>query len=310
MALIPTLEDWVARNGLPAVEDGMNDDLRMTISWLQYDAAVSTRINEMIADLNGLGVSYRGILDVLSEDIINSHLGDGWCARHVDRKSAQSENYLYPDAAIPLRRLLSAQRVHDLARRLYQLQSFPWFHHTLKRLRGRDLSGASFELDVLFMLQMLPISASPRVESGVRGNDFDIEIKGLDLPVEVKAKDDDTPFSEATVINTIKGAARQFPKGSKGVVFVRIPTAWVGRNLEDTYAETLYEATRQTSRVGAIITAIDKPHLNADERAGTVTRVHHFWFHSACPERYWTAIDFLRQLLDRELTMLAPSPPF
>src|SRR6202022_1598430 len=63
--------------------------------------------------------------------------------------SDQARNYLHFDGP-PDIRLLSAHRVHELARRLYQLQSFPWFDRVVANIRTRDLSGAGFELDVLY----------------------------------------------------------------------------------------------------------------------------------------------------------------
>jgi hypothetical protein len=132
----------------------------------------------------------------------------------------------------------------------------------------------------------------------------------LDVPIEAKAKDDDTPFDEKTVINTVKGAATQLPRGSKGTVFVRIPSAWVGTELEEKYADALTEATRQTSRVGAVISAIDKIHLNDDATAGHVTRHFHFFKHNDCPRELWRACLDLKEVLERDLTLFAPSPPF
>lgn len=115
---------------------------------------------------------------------------------------------------------------------------------------------------------------------------------------------------QKTIINTVKGAANQLPKGDKGFVFLRIPSFWVGPQLEDEFAGALAEATRQTSRVAAVITAIDKMHLNADATAGHVTRHHHFFRQHECPDAFWDACLHLKDLLDRELTHFAPSPPF
>ncbi len=111
-------------------------------------------------------------------------------------------------------------------------------------------------------------------ESGVKGHDFDAEIviQRAHLPVEFKAKADATPFTESTVVSTVKAAARQFPKGSAGLVILRVPFAWVGPRLEEIYPDALAEATRQTSRVAAVISAIDKAHLAAGQRRGSVSR--------------------------------------
>lgn len=310
MAVVPTFAEWLDVHGLPDAPD--LSDNRVTVAWLQYDQAVAQAIDEMRADPVA-GESVRALFDVLSEDIIDSHFGHGWFAEHVDgsASSDRARNYLRSDCP-PAVRLLAAQRVHDVARRLYQLQSFPWFDQVIRRVRTRDFSGAGFELDVVFVLHHLVGRVTPKDESGQKGEDYDIHVQvhGLDVPVEVKAKDDDTPYTDQTVINTVKSAATQLPKGSKGIVFVRIPTGWVGKELEDRYPDALAEATRQTSRVGAVITAVDKMALNEDETAGHVTRHYHFFNHDDCPDELWRVCLHSKEVLERDLTFFAPSPPF
>jgi hypothetical protein len=81
------------------------------------------------------------------------------------------------------------------------------------------LSGAGFELDVALLLQNLVAIVTPEHEAGSRGKDYDIHLQvyGLDLPVEVKAKDDDTPYTPATVVNTLKVPRGIFLKAKKNV---------------------------------------------------------------------------------------------
>jgi hypothetical protein len=310
MAVLPTFAEWLGTDGIPDAPN-LSDD-RVTVAWLQYDQLIAWMIDEMREDPVA-GDNLRGLLDVLSEDIIDSHFGRGWFEEHVlgSASSKQTRNYLKFDGP-PATRLLAAQRVHDLARRLYQLQSFPWFDEVVRKVRTRDLSGAGFELDVTLLFHNLFAAVTPRRESGQKGEDYDIhlQVHGLSVPVEAKAKDDDTPFDEKTVINTVKGAATQLPKGSKGIVFLRIPTAWIGSELEEKFPDVLAEATRQTSRVGVVITAIDKVHLNTDVTAGHVTRHFHYFMHDDCPDDLWTACLHLKEILDRDWTYFAPSAPF
>lgn len=91
----------------------------------------------------------------------------------------------------------------------------------MQDLRTRDLNGASFELDVLWLL----MAASPRVtvrrRQGMKGQDVDLSaaVMGMPpqgVPVEVKAKADTTPYTDAGVARTAKKAAEQLPKGEKG----------------------------------------------------------------------------------------------
>jgi hypothetical protein len=187
MALLPTFAQWLDWYGLPEAPD-LSDFARVTVAWMQYDEAVGHRIDEMHADPVA-GRNRRVLLDVLSEDIIDSHIGPGWFAEHVDggALSSQTRKYLRFDGP-PDTRLLAAQRVHDLARRLYQLQSFPWFEDFVRKVRTRDLSGASFELNVAWLLHTLVATVTPKKEVGERGEDYDVQLHvyGLSIPIEVE----------------------------------------------------------------------------------------------------------------------------
>jgi hypothetical protein len=308
---LPTFADFLDTHGLPDAPD-LDEDTQVTIAWLHYDQAVYDRIEEIKADPKRPG-SYSLLLAVLAEEIITSHLGADWFAAHIDGRatSDQARDYL-PEVGPAERRLLSTHRIHELARRLYQLQSFEWFEHVLRSLRTRDLSGAGFELDVLWVLHVLPSSVAPRAEIGRKGEDYDAVVRfgGLTIPIEVKAKADDTELSQRTVVRTVRGAARQLPKGQKGIVLLRIPNAWVGRQLEEQYNDWLREATRQTSRVGAVVTAIDKPHLNEAGTQGHVDRHYDFFCHPDCPDELWKYCLWLKVSLDLDRTHLAPMPPF
>jgi len=178
-------------------------------------------------------------------------------------------------------------------------------------LRTETLSGVGFELDVLWLLHLASADIQARPEVSARGSDFDFSAIILDrrIPVEVKAKDDSTPFTPRTVTKTLKGAARQMPKGEQGVIFIRIPFSWVNKAIEDEYSEAVAEGVRQTTRVGAVITAIDKPHYT-DERLGNVTRHFDYFRHDACAESIWTFAMMLKQAWDADWTIMAPPSPF
>ncbi|MET7951986.1 hypothetical protein [Micromonospora sp. NPDC005324] len=198
-----------------------------------------------------------------------------------------------------------------MARRLHQLQSFPWFDSVLNGVRTRELSGAAFELDMLWTLQIASPYVQTEIEVGIKGRDYDANALMDDkvVPVEAKAKDDRTPWSPKTVINTVKGAAKQLPKGDTGLLFFRVPFLWVGPHLEEIYTDVLGKATRQTSRIGAIVTVIDKPHLK-DERFASVSRHFHLFATEECPDHIFSFCMRLKQFHEAEWTHMAPEAPF
>jgi hypothetical protein len=93
------------------------------------------------------------------------------------------------------------------------------------------------------------------------------------------------------------------------LLFLRIPTAWVGPELEDGFSDALAEGTRQTRRIGAILTAIDKVHIKTSNTA-TVERFFDYFTTPECPERIQSFCMRLRQFWEDGLTQLAPRQPF
>jgi hypothetical protein len=304
MGVIPTFREVLAKSGFDIQELTVEQTDAL---WIEYDQLIRDRVQELRRSSDFPGSP--GLLNqMLAEDTIAAHLGIGWVEENIVRP--KSKKYLAYESH-RLYKALSLYRVQELARRLYQLQSFPWFDIVLDAVRTRELSGAAFELDALWTLRIASPYVETRRESGVKGRDYDaFALMGDHLvPVEAKAKDDTTPWSTKTVINTVKNAARQLPSGEVGLLFLRVPTAWVGPALEESFVDALAEGTRQTTRVGAIITAIDKPHLNTENTA-SVSRHFHYFATPECPEHIWSFCMRFKQFWDAEVNLMAPEPPF
>jgi len=283
--------------------------------WARYDQWVWERVEAARTDLATEGLE-GGLAEALAEQVIESHLGRDWYDRHITgaASSELTKAYLLAGYDAPIVRVLAAHRTHELGRRLYEMQSFDWFEDLVADLRTRNLTGASFELDVLWLL----LAASPRVvvrrRQGRKGEDFDLTavVMGMPaegVPVEVKAKADTTQYTDAGAARTAKKAAQQLPRGKKGLLFVRVPTGWVSPRLEESYADALAEGTRQTSRIGAVVSIIDKPHLTAGRR-GRVTRHLHLFAHPDCPRPLFDFVRALKDFHEQGLTGMAPTAPF
>lgn len=312
MSIIPTFRDFVAEADVP-LDDNLSDVEKVDVLWAVYDQHVWTLV-ETIRNDPGHGLNPTQVLNSLADDIISTHLGEEWYQRNIigSARSRQSKAFL-PFDGPPLARLLAMQRTHDLARRLYQLQSFDWFDRIVTATSTKDLSGVSFELDVLWLLHLIAGPVEARAEIGGKGQNYDIAVRVMGMedsvPVEVKTKDDDTTFTQRTVASTLKGAAQQMPKNTRGIVFLRIPPAWVGTRLEDEYTDALIDGTRQTSRVAAVVSAVDKPTFTEGTR-GHVTRHFHYFKVPDCPDPIWDYLLMLKQLWDNDMTQWAPQPPF
>ncbi|MGW0367132.1 hypothetical protein [Streptomyces sp. NPDC002990] len=301
MTLTPTFNDFVTSRW-PQLHPG---DTNADAQWAVYDQAVSERVQAMLADPFTEG--HPGMVtDILAEDVLETFFGPEWVAKRFAQADTRG-----PDDP---RWLLPAHRRRELARRVYEFQSFPWFQDFLDHTRTNDIASALYEGDVLSALMHLPATVTRNKAKGVKGEDFDVlvEFPGerARVPVEVKNKDDDAAFSETAVRQILKKAATQLPRGEIGWVFLRIPTAWVGGRLEEEYPEMLHHAVRQTSRIGAVFTAIDKFRLNADRGKVSTSRFwHYFPSDDAPPALRKTSFDLFR-LLDQGMDYFAPRAPF
>lgn len=308
MGVMPTFDEVLANDGLSRQDLSIE---QIDAMWFEYDWLIRDRVQDLRSSPD-LPVPPGALNYFLAEETIAAHLGDQWVERHIinPRSGDQAQKYL-AHGDNRLQKALTLHRVQELARRLYQLQSFPWFDIVLDSVRTRELSGAAFELDILWALQIASPYVETRRESGVKGNDYDaFAVMGERLvPVEAKAKDDTTPWSAKTVINTMKHAAGQLPRGDAGLLFLRVPTAWISPRLEEEFTDALREGTRQTTRIGAVISVIDKPHLNTDTTA-SVSRHFHYFATPECPEHIWSFCMRLRQFWDCGFTQMAPEPPF
>ncbi|MFG3016370.1 hypothetical protein ACGFZB_39205 [Streptomyces cinerochromogenes] len=92
--------------------------------------------------------------------------------------------------------------------------------------RTAEVASAIFEADVLQTLMRMPAGVARVTESGIKGQDFDGLLHVAEMghiPIEVKYKQDDTPYSTNTIRSTIKGAVKQLPKGQVGWLFPAHP---------------------------------------------------------------------------------------
>ena len=303
MTTLPTFTEYAASLGIDA--DALTPAATSTL-WARYDdyAHRLARATRAAAD------DPDTWSDHVAVEVLESLMGQEWVTDRIrNYKTCDlSKDFLALGDHIShdaVRRF----RIRELARRLYEFQSFEWFSTVLEGLRTRDIGPAAFELDALWLLMVASPAVGTKAEVSEKGKDFDgyALMRDVVVPVEVKAKSDWTPWTTNTIRNTVRSAARQLPKGEVGLLFIRVPFAWVSHRLEDEFSEALMEGTRQTTRLGAIIAVIDKPSLSEGD---PVNRFLDYFREPDCPEYIWEFCMRLRQLWDAEVTQMAPRAPF
>jgi len=103
--------------------------------WQSYDEFVFSKTEAMKSDPQRPWTDSQPC-DLLAEDIIVGHFGAPWYEAHVTNAATSklSKGFL-GGVDQPLSTVLYIHRVRELARRLYQLQSFAWFETYLDKLR-------------------------------------------------------------------------------------------------------------------------------------------------------------------------------
>lgn len=303
MAVIPTFTEFL-QDPWVKLEVGGAD---LTARWLLYDELVGRKIQVMFADAEKQGFPIEVTTDVLAQGFLESWFGAQWVA---DRFGFTEQT----DKASELWRALRIQRMRELARRTYEFQTFDWFEHFIAFVRTNDVASALFEGDVLSALMVMPGNVIRNREVGQKGADFDITARlapwELPIPVEVKAKSDETPFDPRTVLKSIKRAATQLPRGEIGWVFLRIPGAWLGSRLEGEYIDTLSEAVSRTSRIGAVFTALDVFRRGKEQRLVSFERRWIYFARPEIPDGLAMAGSSLHRFLADGVDEFAPRAPF
>ena len=145
----------------------------------------------------------------------------------------------------------------ELGRLLYELQDVNFFDDIVDDLRTRSLEGAVTELRVLRLLRMARWSVVPRRPTGVRGEDYDLDLhhpSGQTIAVEIKSKDEGHNYSRTSVHGTFKQARQQLPENGPGIVVLWVPTPWTRDPSFVGEAEGLFTGVlRNSSRINAII---------------------------------------------------------
>lgn len=220
----------------------------VSVQWLQYVNAVR-RVMDDFAEASGRTDSQARM--IFAEYYVGEFLGDGWLEEHFSayKGSSSSENVLFK------------YRLWRLGRLLFDLQSYDWFQIVVDNVRGRDLAGALFEAEVARLVMQLPIKTTVRTPVGRKGIDYDLDVGGggLSVAVEVKAKDESTPYSANSVHATFRDARQQLPADGIGLVFMRIPLSWTEdasyvSEIDDLVSGLL----RNTRRVQALILVWDE----------------------------------------------------
>jgi hypothetical protein len=172
-----------------------------------------------------IDIALRGAITILTKT-----LGEKWADRYVSPTPGQSDSgFLKRGLTSDIERLTYVDRIMMLAEFLNVLSELKNFQSKVKDLRTKSLEETFFELEVAYNVKSRGFGVEFVVPSRTKGQDYDlaVQIGQQRLAIEVKCRTSDSPFTENSLKNPLKRAARvQLPKEGSNVIFFRIPTRW------------------------------------------------------------------------------------
>jgi hypothetical protein len=180
----------------------------------------------------------------LSVAIINYFLGAGWMKDHLDT-SVLTDGFMRLDLRNPAIGHIQLYKVVDLAELLFNLQGVGGFAACITHMRTEaQVEARLAELDIARMLYVHNYQFNFNEQKGVRGSDYDLDIKldKWEVCADVKCKVEDTPIGANTIIGTLKKSRTQLPPNKPGMLLVKVPQNWMNKYL---YAQLMADSARQ-----------------------------------------------------------------
>jgi hypothetical protein len=188
-----------------------------------------TQLDEVAGDLKTKAVlpGTARFHFIIHSAIISYFLGHDWFRDHL-LPDAHPNSFLRPDFSTAEVDPKYSVRTLELAEMLLNLQNIRGFRRCLEHLTLKQVQSGLAELQIGQVLQTRGVPF--RYVEDDEATTVDIVFRlptGTEAFAEIKCKEEETPYSDATLQHALAKARQQIGKGNAGVVFVKVPTAWV-----------------------------------------------------------------------------------
>jgi hypothetical protein len=159
--------------------------------------------------------------------VVAYYLGREWLERYLISDEPMERGYLRRNTHEE--DLLSDIKLLRLAELLINLQFVKGFWSVVETLYYKGPEIGYSELSSGQVLKFLDIEFSFRTATGVRGQDYDLDIcvDCIDVCGETKCKIEDNSYSSNAVRNSVDKARRvNLPNDKPGIVFAHVPETW------------------------------------------------------------------------------------
>jgi hypothetical protein len=180
--------------------------------------------------------------------------GDAWLKRHFI--FAKASGYLWlGDGVTAIER--RTWRTINLAEMLLNLQHIEGFPACIEQMAQGEIEATYAELETAKELYWRDIRFKFVRRTGVKGNDYDLEITFADGRVacaDTKCKRETTPFTTNSLLNSLQEARPQLPRDNPGIVIVRVPEHWMEElHSRTSMIETTNKFLNDTGRVVSVV---------------------------------------------------------
>jgi hypothetical protein len=195
----------------------------VTLDWIRrINRLIPLRVSESIVSRS----------DKLATAILQKFFGADWIAQHVE--PGTKTKFLATNNSTPALREQQKMRRVVLAEMLFNLQKVKGFNNCLAKLNDGEVEPTYGALEIARMivttatdtkLSFRFVSESRRLR-----RDYDLSIKFSDGAIaraETKCKLEETAITLQTIEQSLSRAKQQLPQSKPGIVFIKVPRAWI-----------------------------------------------------------------------------------
>lgn len=159
--------------------------------------------------------------------IIRYFLGDEWFREHL-LPDAKPESFFRPDFSESEADQRYSALTLELAENLLNLQFVKGFYRCLDHMAPRQMQSGLAELQIGQVLKSRGVSFRYVEEDDSTTVDLLLKTpSGEEGLGEIKCKYEEAEYSHRTLMDALSSARKQIGKGNSGVVFLKVPLAWV-----------------------------------------------------------------------------------
>ncbi len=204
------------------------------------------------------------LLHGLSTQVLRFFFGDQWTEEkvfpvhaRVSKASERGRNFLRTDSLDLEDQFRHMQKVANLAEIVFNLQGVEGLRERIALMSNHDLESALGEFECAALLAKPEFKFRFVTPEGTKGLDYEAEVStatSRTVCCEIKVKAETTVFDTSTLWSTLEKARKQLPKDKPGLIFVRLPEAWIRRSdVPQGIGDAVSKIFRQSHRVVGVV---------------------------------------------------------